>query len=277
LALDGRVKPAHGEEMNYSSRFWLYAPISTFLLLAVAAMVHWHLVDSAFEKKLAAIKGHEAIPIVVLDWDSVSVGGFPFRVDATFTNFRAGGLGAHGPFTWRTEKLALHALTYGRPQVIYEAAGRQTLSWADGAGVSHVVDFLPGSLRASSIQNAQGLTRFDLDIVDIGSQDFTIGRFTIGRFQFHMRRDPDGKDLDLMVKLDNLRLDKGPLTLKTGDLSFYATLTQAHAWNSLLRGDMSWPKAADAWRAQGGTASVTRSTSGGVHIVTPQILLSPLY
>ena len=75
--------------MNYSSRFWLYAPISTFLLLAAAVMGYWHLVDSAFEKKLAALKGHEAIPGVTLDWDKVEVGGFPFRIDADFTNFRA--------------------------------------------------------------------------------------------------------------------------------------------------------------------------------------------
>ena len=99
--------------MSYSSRFWLYAPISAFLLLAAATMAHWWLVDKAFEKKLAAIKGHEAIPGVTLDWDKVEVGGFPFRIDADFTNFRAQGAGARGPFAWKTDKFALHALTYG--------------------------------------------------------------------------------------------------------------------------------------------------------------------
>ena len=91
-----------------------------------------------------------------------------------------------------------------------------------------------------------------------------------------MRRDPDGKDMDLMVKLDDLQLGKAPLKLK-GGLSFYATLTQAQAWAGLLRGETSWPQAAAAWRAQGGTAKLSRSTSAGVPIVTPQVLLSPLY
>ena len=89
---------------------------------------------------------------------------------------------------------------------------------------------LAGSLRASSINDKRGLGRFDLDVVDLGSR-----AFTISRFQFHMRRDPDGKDLDLMVKLDDLQLGKGPLHLKTSGLSFYATLTQAQAWNAWAR------------------------------------------
>jgi hypothetical protein len=258
--------------MNYSSRFWLYAPISTFLLLAAIVGVYWHLVDSAFEKKLAALKGHEAIPGVTLDWDKVEVGGFPFRIDADFTNFRAQGAGARGPFAWKSEKFALHALTYGRRQVIYEAGGRQELRLTVADGLTPSFSFLAGSARASSINDSKGLGRFDLDIVDLGSR-----AFTIGRFQFHMRRDPDGKDLDLMVKLDDLRLGKAPLSLKTGGVSFYATLTQAQAWSGLLRGETSWPQAADAWRAQGGTANLSRATSGSAHVVTPQILLSPLF
>jgi hypothetical protein len=257
--------------MNYSSRFWLYAPISAVLLLAVAVMVHWWMLAGAFEKKLAALKGHEAIPGVTLDWDKVEVGGFPFRMEANFANFRAAGAGAHGPFAWKSEKIALHALTYGRRQVIYEAAGQQELRLTIVDGLTPSFSFLAGSMRASSINDSNGLGRLDLDIVDLGSR-----AFTVGRFQFHMRRDPDGKDMDLMVKLDDLQLGKAPLKLK-GGLSFYATLTQAQAWAGMLRGETSWPQAAAAWRAQGGTAKLSHSTSAGVPIVTPQVLLSPLY
>lgn len=257
---------------KYSSRFWLYAPISTFLLLAAAAMVHWWLLAGAFEKKLAALKGHEAIPGITLDWDKVEVGGFPFRIDADFTNLRAEGAGARGPFAWKSEKFALHALTYGRRQVIYEAGGRQDLRLTLAEGLTPSFSFLAGSLRASSISDRNGLGRFDLDAVDLGSR-----AFTIGRFQFHMRRNPDGKDLDLMIRLDDLQLGKAPLSLKMGGLSFYTTMTQARAWNGLLRGETSWPEAATAWRAQGGMAKLSRSTSAGVALVTPQVLLSPLY
>src|SRR5215475_5088032 len=102
-------------------------------------MGYWWVVDSAFEKKLAALKGKQAVPGITLDWDSVEVGGFPFRLDANFTNFRAQGVAAHGPFTWTAEKFALHALTYGRRQIVYEAAGKQQISWVAESGNAHTV------------------------------------------------------------------------------------------------------------------------------------------
>jgi len=263
---------------KYSSRFWLYAPISAFLLLAVAAMVHWHLVDSAFEKKLAAIKGHEAIPGVTLDWDKVEVGGFPFRIDADFTNFRAEGAGARGPFAWKSEKFALHALTYGRRQVIYEAAGRQALRFALADGVNSSLSFQVGSLRASSINNKEGLARFDLDMANAGESGWTLSRF-----QFHMRRDPDGKTLDLMFALDGLQLRIHPgiagltFKLKPGNLSFYASLGHLEALEDLLGGKASWPQTAQRWRALGGQATLSQVKRGEVTLITPQILTSPLY
>ena len=247
--------------MNYSHRFWLYAPFCTFLALAAIAMVHWWIVAGAFEKKLAGLKGREAIPGITLDWDAVDVGGFPFRLDANFSNFRVHGAAAHGPFAWSAEKFALHALTYGPAKAVYEAAGRQQAAWSDAAGVAHEASFLPGSLRASSILDDKGLSRADLDIVGMSAKDFTIGRL-----QFHMRRDPDGADLDLMLKADEVGTQK--------QVQVYATLSRAGLLAPLLKGQASWPQACANWRAQGGMARfsqvvVSRGTD-------PQSVLSPL-
>jgi hypothetical protein len=247
--------------LKYSSRFWLYAPITTFLLLAAAAALHWWIAAGAFEKKLAALKGHQAIPGVTLDWNSVEVGGFPFRIDADFSGLRVQGAGAHGPFLWNSEKFALHALTYGRRQTVYEAAGTQSLSWVDGAGTAHSASFVAGSLRGSSTNDDRGLARADLDLVDLGSKDFAIGRF-----QFHMRRDPDGTDLDLMLRIDNWD--------KRNQVQVYATLTHANALGQFLRGEKSWPQSAANWRAQGGQAKLSQVTAPGLD---PEVLLSPLY
>jgi hypothetical protein len=247
--------------MNYSSRFWLYAPVCTFLILAAAAGVHWWIVADAFEKRLAALKGQQAVPGITLDWDEVDVGGFPFRIDADFVNLRIGGAAPHGPFAWQSEKFALHALTYGRAKTVYEAAGRQQVSWTDAAGAAHSESFLPGSFRASSIRNDKGLTRADLDIIGLGARDFTIGRL-----QFHMRRDPDGTDLDLMLRADDLG--------KRKLVQVYATLTHANTLTSLLRGETSWPEADANWRAQGGAARLSQVVAPGL---SPEALLAPLY
>jgi len=246
---------------KYSSRFWLYAPITVFLIIAAATMIHWWTVTGAFEKRLAAAKGREAIPGVTLDWSKVAIGGFPFRVDAAFVNFSIKGAGAHGPFAWSAEKFALHTLTYGRAQDVYEAAGRQQASWTAADGSAHAVSFLPASMRGSSIADAQGLRRFDLDIVGLGAKDFAIGRF-----QFHMRRDPDGADLDLMLRADEAGARK--------QVQVYATLSQAGSLTSLLKGEISLPQADANWRAQGGKAKLYQVIAPGL---AADALLSPLY
>ena len=247
--------------MNYSSRFWLYAPVCTFLALAAIAGVHWWIVADAFNKKLAALKGHQAVPGVMLDWDTVSTGGFPFRLDADFTKFRITGAGAHGPFSWSTEEFALHALTYGRAKTVYEAAGQQQVSWTDDAGAVHEASFLPGALRASSVRDDRGLARADLEIIGLAGKDFAIGRF-----QLHMRRDPDGADLDLMLKAESAGTRKL--------VQVYATLSHANTLTSLLQGEKSWPEADANWRAQGGEAKLSLVVAPGLD---PQTILSPLY
>jgi hypothetical protein len=246
---------------KYSSRFWLYAPFGAFLLIAAATAAHWWIMTGAFEKKLAALKGHEVIPGVALDWRSVTLGGFPFRVDADFTGLSLQGAGPHGPFAWQTEKFAMHALTYGRPQNIYEAAGQQQVRWTDADGGAHQAAFLPASMRGSSIAGAQGLRRFDLDIVGMGGKDFAIGRF-----QFHMRRNPDGADLDLMLRTDAAGARK--------QVQIYATLSRAGSLISLLEGKTSLPEAHANWRAQGGKARLSQVVAPGLDA---EKLLSPLY
>ncbi|MDB5734776.1 MAG: hypothetical protein JWP16_2424 [Alphaproteobacteria bacterium] len=236
--------------LSYSSRFWLYAPIGAFALVAAAVMIHWWVAAGVFEKKISALKGREAVPGVILDWSDVAIGGFPFRMEATFTNFYAHGAGARGPFFWRSPKFALHALTYGRATTVYEAAGPQHLEWVAGDGKEHAVDFLPGTMRGSSVVGARGLSRVDIDIVDAAGTGFTAQRL-----QFHMRRDPDGRDLDLMVKADALTGFGAPIAL----VQAYVTLSQADTLAPLLQGTAYWPDAVRAWHGHGGEMKLDKS------------------
>ena len=250
--------------LNYSSRFWLYAPTGLFLILAAAVMIHWWMVADAFEKKLAALKGHEAIPSVTLDWDKIEVEGFPFRLDANFHNLRISGIAAHGPFSWRSENFAMHGLTYGRSQDVYEAAGQQQIGWMDANSVGHTTSFQSGSMRGSTILDAQGLRRFDLDIADPGGPDFILARF-----QFHIRRGRDGGSLDVMASIDGLAAGNR----KPEHHQLYVTLTKGAALMPLLRGEISWPEAIRHWRAMGGGEKVSDG-SGRQSLAE---VLNPLY
>jgi hypothetical protein len=109
--------------------------------------------------------------------------------------------------------------------------------------------------------DGKSLTRADLEIVGMGARDFTIGRF-----ELHMRRDPDGADLDLMLKAESVG--------KRNLVQVYATLSRAGSLTSLLRGESSWPDTDANWRAQGGVAKLSQVVAPGLD---PQAILSPLY
>jgi len=265
--------------MRYSSRFFLYAPFLLLLTLAGYVMAHWWQTAGALEEKLKTMKGHEAVPGVTLDWSSVSVSGFPFRLDATFDGFSVKGAGAHGPFAWHTDKFAVHALTYGAQKDVFEAAGNQHLEWTDAAAGAHTLDFLPGSLRASAVRDERGLSRFDVDILELARKELAIGRA-----QFHMRRDPDGKSIDLMAEADLAKGDLGAFGREVKTLRLYQTLSQGQAFAGLLQGQRQAPESHALWLLAGGAVRITQSERNGVkNRLTPEqttaaiILLSPVY
>jgi hypothetical protein len=245
--------------VKYSSRFWLFAPITIFLALAAVAMAHWWVVAGTVERELDEMKGREAAPGITLSFATKSVSGFPFNLDIVFTDFAVSGQGAHGPFRWSTEKFALHRLTYGRLQDIYEAAGSQTLSWTDGAGRAHGLNFLPGSLHASAIADSKGLLRFDLEAMDAGGRDSSGAPFTAADAQIHLRRDPKADAVDLQVSGSEIKSQENIAGL-FGDhithVALYATLTRGAAFAPLLAGKSTWAAASADWRAKGGQVTM---------------------
>ncbi len=236
--------------LNYSSRFWLYAPITLFLLIAVAVMVHWKFAADAFEKKFAALKGQEAVPGIVIDWKTVVVGGFPFRLDADFTQFSVHGAGARGPFAWSSDKFALHTLSYARSKTVYEASGHQHLEWVD-AGGDRSADFLPGTFHAGSIIDDKGLKRLDVDIVDAGGQGFTAAEI-----QLHLRR--AGGNVEVVIKGDRIA--------GIPQVGAYVTLTNAGELMPLLAGLAPWPDAVTAWHGHGGEVRLSKGVEPDIAV-----------
>ncbi len=245
--------------LNYSSRFWLFAPLALLAAVALVVMAQWWNLAGALDKKLDALNGHEAAPGITVSFATKAISGFPFKINIVFTGFAVAGQGAHGPLRWTSEKFALHRLTYGRAQDIYEAAGNQVLSWSDGGG-SHSLKFLPGALHASAITDAKGLLRFDLDMIEAGGSDGRGRRFTAAHVQWHMRRDPAGDALDVMVKGEGIK-SEGAIASLFGDqiktLELYATLTHGKVFAPLLAGKANWSERAAAWRAAGGETKIT--------------------
>jgi len=258
--------------MSYSSRFWLYAPLLMFLALTGWVSLHWWNAASELNRKLDAMKGHEAVPGIVIDWRSRTLSGFPFNMDLVLEGLSVKGAGAHGPFAWQSEKFAMHSLTYGRAQKVMEAAGQQRLSWTGEDGTTHDLSFLPATLHASAVFAGQSLVRFDLDIADAGGRS-TEGPFTARRLQLHVRRDPAKDMLDLVASADGIKTANAVIAKP----HVSGTLNPAAPFDGLLKGGMSWHQAGALWREQGGKTQFNTSGLTAEQTATVEKMLSGFY
>lgn len=241
--------------MRYSSRFFLYAPLALFLAIAVAAGVIWWRAADALSARLDALNGHEAMPGVTLHFASKTVGGFPFNLDVVLQDLRIDVATPHGASFWTAEKFALHALTYGREQMIFEAAGRQALSWTDARGGKHAMPFEVGEMHASAITGERGLSRFDLDIIGFGSP-----ALTAARVQWHARLAPGGTAVEIAAEADAVHLSPRLSSLFGDDIKtirLNATAAPSRALDGLRAGTTDWVSAAETWRKAGGAVRIS--------------------
>ena len=238
--------------MNYSSRFFLYAPFGLLLAVALGVAIHWSLAASALSAHLAAMNGREIAPGVTLRFESRTIAGFPFNLDTEFHGFSLRIATPHGPTEWRPEEFAMHSLPYGRDETIFEAAGTQELRWTKDDGAKRALVFAAGSLHASVIEDRTGLVRFDLDLMGFGSR-----AFTAQRLQLHVRRTNDR--WDLLAETDDIRFsqaDRPDLGDQIAAARLVGTLDKAEAFDALRAGAETWFGAAERWRRAGGTLHV---------------------
>jgi hypothetical protein len=218
--------------MRYSSRFFLYAPFALLLLFGVGAGVNWYLAMRPLSRSLMAMEGGaEAVPGVKIGFRSMSIGGFPFRLDAVFEDFHVAVATRNGPVTWRAEHFALHRLAYGRDDTIFEAAGHQRVNG---------LDFETGSLHASALRDAGGLKQFDLDLVALGSR-----AFTADHLQFHIRHGEQG--WDVAASADGLRFPSGE---RVGSVLLQGAASEPLAFDGLRAGRADWMAALGAWHGE---------------------------
>jgi len=249
--------------MKYSSRFFLYAPVAVFTLLCLAACVTWWVKAAALTDRLAAVNGREVMPGVTLSFTAQKVGGFPFNLDTEISGFTIAVTTPNGPTRWSSEKFAIHALTYGRDETIFEAAGRQRLQWTKQDGTHRKLDFVVGALRASAIVRHGLLDRFDLDLVGFGST-----AFIAQRLQFHARRN-NKSALDVLVMADGLTACPHHVVRHA------TTITNAETVAPLLSGTESYRAAIASWRTAGSGVMTDKNDLPGLSEIAAEQLLNP--
>jgi hypothetical protein len=256
--------------MSYSSRIFIYGPVGLLLLIIVLYSVFWRVQADTLSARLDRANGGEVIPGITFTFAGKTVGGYPFRLDAVLSGVAFSHQGAEGETAWRTEELALHALSYNLDRYIFEVTGLQSFARPPlkPGSVPRVIYVTPATARASAILNNGRLARFDMDLWEPQAKDATQGadpkrNFSADRAQLHLLARPDDT-IDMAAQIDNAHIGAGyaaanaELVLPLIDLR--AKLTQSSALDGLVAGTMSVADAAQAWREHMGELDVSDLT-----------------
>jgi len=236
--------------MNYSHRFWLYGPVSLFAILMLGVVAYWFVASHEISARLDALNGHEVAPGVTVHFAQKTMRGFPFRLDGELDDFQIKIATAHGPANWTAEKFAFHSLTYGRTQYVFEAAGRQNLSWHKDDGSTRSYRFLPGLLRGSMFAANGELTRFDLEAVNVDSPDIAAAQV-----QLHLRKNPKIDAVDYYITANDVHFADDLAPAFGPNLKLFhaeGLISPGTSFDTLLEGKGDWRAAAEDWRKRDG-------------------------
>src|SRR4051812_20988973 len=232
--------------MSYSSRIYIFGPVVLLMLIVVLYSVFWRVQADTLAARLDRANGGEVIPGVTFAFAGKTVGGYPFRLDAVLSGVTFSHQSTEGETAWRTEKLALHALSYNLDRYIFEVTGLQSFASppATLGSVPRVVHMTPAIARASAILNGGRLARFDVDLWEPQAKDATEGadpkrNLSADRAQVHLLARPDDT-IDVAAQINNAHIGPGYTAAKTELvlplIEMRAKLTQTSALDGLAAG-----------------------------------------
>jgi len=251
--------------MSYSNRIFMYGPVALLLTIAILYSVFWRVQADTLAARLNRANGGELIPGVSFSFAQETVGGFPFRLDVLLTGvsfvYHSGG----AELDWRSDRIAMHRLSYNSGQFIFEADGMQSFTWTAGQDSRPItVSLMPDAARASALLSGGRLVRVDLDIWRPRGKEQNAQQpeveFSADRAQFHaLARRND--TLDLVLQIDNARAGAAAApALSQAAFSLIdcrATIDRAGSLLGVENGTEAVAGALQQWRAQQGTIDVT--------------------
>jgi len=251
--------------MSYSNRIFIYGPVGLLLLIVILYSVYWRVEADTLSARLDRANGGEVIPGLVFAFAEKSIGGFPFRLDVVLSGVSFAYRSGDGETGWRTDKLAIHTLSYGRDRYIFEVTGLQSFirpPIAPGMPPRAIL-VTPALARASAIVRDGSLARFDLDLWGPQEKDATESAdpqrtITAERAQLHLLSRAD-KAIDVAMKIDNLRIGAGYASSESvlPLIDLRAQLTQSEILNAPQGGAVNIVDALETWRTQMGRLIVT--------------------
>ncbi|HYM18806.1 MAG TPA: DUF2125 domain-containing protein [Micropepsaceae bacterium] len=250
--------------MSYSNRIWMYGPVGLLLLAVVLFSVFWRVQADTLAARLDRANGGEIVPGVVFAFAEKSITGYPFRLDVVLSGVTFVHRAAEGEMAWRTEKLAIHFLSYNHDRYIFETTGLQSFARPGAPGApQRVVYVTPAIARASAVLNGDRIARFDLDLWQPQAKDASLNadpNLTLNaqRAQLHLLERSDNT-VDVAMKIEEAQVGAGyrpALGSAIKLIELRGKLVQGQTLDNLRLAQESVSDAIDQWRQQGGTLAV---------------------
>jgi len=247
-----------------TSRFFIYGPVAVLLLLAFAYCAYWFVSAGRIAAELERLDGNEIVPGVMLQFAAMDISGFPFRFDVLLGGVTLAARGQDGERAWRSERIALHAMSYGRALYVLEADGLQSFSWpGEEDAPQNILHMTSGITRASALIEEGRLERFDIDILNAEGRDAALNavpmrKFSVARAQLHLIAQEDDT-ISFTAALDAGEIGTGYRPALGTDLSrvrIGGHITQAQSFRNLRAGAAEIRASLDAWRMDGGVISL---------------------
>ena len=250
--------------MSSSSRLFIYGPVALLALIIGLYGLYWKVSADMLSARLDRANGGEIMPGVVFAFAGKSVGGFPFGLNIVLEGVTFAHEGPAGETAWRSEKIAIHALFYGKGQYALETTGLQSFAQPNEyGGPPRVLYITPHNAHASAILNGGELTRFDLDLSQVEGKDASLGAppdrtFTAGRAQLHFEGNADQTIL-VAARLEGAKIGQGyaaPLGRDLALATLRGKITQDATLQDIRAGREGFNSAAERWRSAKGALDV---------------------
>jgi hypothetical protein len=243
-----------------TSHLFIYGILAALLLPALAYSAYWFVSAGRISTELERLDGNEIVPGVTLQFADMNVGGFPFRFDVFLGGVTLAAQGPDGERAWRSERVVLHTMGYGRAHHVLDAVGLQSFSWPgeDGAP-QNILQMTSGITRASALIEEGRLERFDIDILNVEGQDVSLNaapmrEFNAARVQLHLMTQEDDT-ISFVAALDAGQIGTGYRPALGTDLSrvrIEGQISQAQRLQNLRAGVAGIRASLNAWRMAGG-------------------------
>lgn len=238
------------------------------IILAILVLgwgVFWWLAQGRFADALDDREARLEEHGVALSYKARSIGGFPFRLIATYENVVVTGAGSGFGWGIQGPRADLIAMPWNNAHVILDMRDAETalsIDWTGADGMSReYTGIMQTNVLQMSISAASGLSRISLDMngVEGDTTLLNIGAFDARDLQFHMRWPEDGaydgESLDAPIVLEPALRVKD-LVFKGRTFGALGPKLDALALQGALRGEGVPGRDAaslNAWRDSGGT------------------------